>query len=66
MRNESFREQVEQGLKKLNRQQKVEFAWRCAVRVLPFLGQGGSFDYWDEEKKMTHPYGVPILSSQTL
>ncbi len=45
MSEDNFREQVKEGLEKLNRQQKVQFSWRCAVRALPFLGgsKGHSF-----------------------
>ena len=34
MSEDNFEKQVELGLNKLNKQQKIEFAWRCAVRAL--------------------------------
>ena len=36
MNKDSFKEQVKKGLDKLNHQQQVVFAWRCAVRALFF------------------------------
>jgi small GTP-binding protein len=49
-----FREQVEKGLKKLPREEVVRFAWRCAVRALPFLGAKGNFDFWKENDRQKH------------
>jgi small GTP-binding protein len=49
-----FREQVEKELRKLSREEVVRFAWRCAVRALPFLGAKGNLDFWKEEER--HKY----------
>ncbi|MCK5829765.1 MAG: hypothetical protein KAH20_05635 [Methylococcales bacterium] len=59
MSEDNFREQVKQGVEKLNRQQKIQFSWRCAVRALPFLvGSHGTFGFWNNEKRQTHLYSV--------
>ncbi len=59
MSEDNFREQVKEELENLNRQQKVEFSWRCAVRALPFLGgRKGSFNFWDKDKRQTHLYSI--------
>lgn len=58
MSGSDFKAQVKQGLKKLNRKQQVLFAWRCAMRALPFLGRSGNFDFWDKEKIVKYFYGV--------
>lgn len=46
MAAKSFEEQVEEALEGLPKEQIVAFAWRCAVRALPFLGAKGDFDFW--------------------
>lgn len=58
MSDTAFDKQVKQGLKKLDRQQQVQFAWRCAVRALPFLGGDGSFDFWDKGIRQRHIYSI--------
>ncbi|MGB1243556.1 MAG: hypothetical protein ACPG49_13595, partial [Chitinophagales bacterium] len=50
----TFREQIEQKLQKLNKDQQREFAWRCAVRALPFLGSQGNFNFWKETDCQKH------------
>ncbi len=55
---EEFQKKVEQELKKLDRQQVIHFAWRCAVRALPFLGSKGHFDFWNKKDRSRHLYAV--------
>ena len=50
--------QLEQELKKLPREQVVQFAWRCGMRVLPFLGAEANFNFWDEKNRQQHLYAV--------
>lgn len=47
MNIEEFRKKVERKLGRLERDQVVDFAWRCGVRALPFLGCKGRLDYWN-------------------
>lgn len=54
----TFEEQIKQELEKLNRKQQIEFTWRCAVRVLPFLGFYRSFNFWKAEKRQTRLYAM--------
>jgi GTPase SAR1 family protein len=45
-----FEEDVKARLSKFLREDLCFFAWLCAVRVLPFLGANGNFDYWKNKK----------------
>lgn len=57
--NEIFRAKVEQELKNLNNEQIVNFAWRCAVRALPFLlSDSGNFDFWKNKDRQNHIYAL--------
>ncbi|MCG8327535.1 MAG: hypothetical protein MI974_07615 [Chitinophagales bacterium] len=58
MTSKEFRAQIEKILEGLTKKQKVQFAWRCAVRSLPYLGNRGHFGFWEENKKSTHLYSV--------
>jgi len=58
MDSETFREQIEAELQKMNREQKILFAWLCAVRALPFLGRRGNFYYWKKEDWQRHLYAI--------
>ena len=58
MKQEAFKKKIEQGLEKLDKEQVVNFAWRCAVRALPFLGSRGDFDFWDTNVRQKHLYAV--------
>ncbi len=54
----SFERQIKQ-LENAKQERVVFFAWLCAVRALPFLGEGGHFDFWrDGEARQTYLYGV--------
>ena len=54
----TFKEKVEQELKDLTRKQKVAFAWRCAIRALPILGNKGAFDFWEETDRQKHLHSI--------
>lgn len=54
----TFIKQVEKELEGLSKDQQIAFAWRCAVRILPFLGKGGDFDFWEETVKQKHLFSV--------
>jgi hypothetical protein len=41
----------------LEKQNKVHFAWLCAVRALPFLGENGDFRFWEDSINQ-HLYNV--------
>ena len=58
MKREEFKEKVQQELKKLDRDQTVHFAWRCAVRALPFLGSNGNFNFWNKKDRQKYIYAV--------
>jgi small GTP-binding protein len=53
-----FRKQVEKELKILSREEVIRFAWRCAVRALPFLGSKGNFDFWKENEQQRNLQSV--------
>ncbi len=59
---ESFRGQIAAQLQELSDEDVRFFAWLCAVRVLPFLGSEGNFDFWESEVtdkvKQKHLYSV--------
>ena len=55
---EKFHQQVKDGLRGLDRQQVVHFAWRSAMRALPFLGATGDFDFWTRNERQKHLNGV--------
>ena len=52
------RKQLERELKKLPREHVVQFAWRCGMRALPFLGAEANFNFWDEKNRQQHLYAV--------
>ncbi len=54
----NFEEQVKQKLQDLTRKQQVAFAWRCAIRALPFLGYQGNFDFWKKEDRQKYLYSI--------
>ncbi|MEO1257325.1 MAG: COR domain-containing protein [Bacteroidota bacterium] len=54
----TFRDKVEQELKKLNRDQQVAFSWRCAVRSLPFLTIKKRFHSWSPKRRQIHLYSI--------
>ena len=58
MNREKFNKKVEQELENLTREQVVHFAWRCAVRALPFLGSDGSFNFWDKKDRQKYIYDI--------
>ncbi|MDH6303848.1 small GTP-binding protein [Parabacteroides sp. PF5-5] len=58
MDNDAFKRQVRKELEKLDREEIVHFAWRCAVRALPFLGSEGHFDFWKPKDRQKHLYAV--------
>ncbi|MEM9686140.1 MAG: COR domain-containing protein [Bacteroidota bacterium] len=53
-----FLKRVEQGLESLSKTEKIAFAWRCAVRALPFLGHEGHFNFWEAQDRQKHLYSV--------
>ena len=55
---QDFKAQVKRKLKELTREQVVWYAWRCAVRALPFLGAEGNFEFWKPEDRQTHTMSV--------
>ena len=58
MNHKEFQKKVEQGLKHFNKEQQIRFAWRCAVRALPFLGYNGNFNFWEPAQRQQHMYAV--------
>ncbi len=51
MTPKEFEAKVEKELENLNRKQVVQFAWRSAMRALPFLGSHGNFNFWEEDRQ---------------
>ncbi len=66
MGRDNFEDKVLQELEKLNRVQVVHFAWRCAVRVLPFFASTGSFEYFGGNQLQNHIYTVFHLLDMTI
>ncbi|MGA1864607.1 MAG: hypothetical protein ACMUHX_06050 [bacterium] len=58
MASETFEKKIYQELTKLNTTQAVNFAWRCAVRALPFCGSIGSFSFWNKNERQKHIYAI--------
>ena len=56
--SDNFRSQIENQLKELNAEQIAQFAWRCALRVLPYLAAHGNFDFWVAESREKHLYAI--------
>lgn len=53
-----FREQVEKELRSFSKEEQVAFAWRCALRALPFLGNNGHFNFWIENDRQKRLYNI--------
>lgn len=66
---EVFQEQIDKKLKKLDKEQLVRFAWRCAVRALPFIGANGNLNFWKEEERQKYLqvffYVIDMVSSSS-
>lgn len=58
---DNFQRQVKVGLENLSKEEIVRFAWRCAVRALPFWGAKGNFNFL--EKKELQKYLHTDLSA---
>ncbi len=56
MDNRIFKNQIDKELQKLDKEQVVFFTWLCAVRVLPFIGIEGNFNYWKKEERQKYLY----------
>jgi len=55
---EEFNKKFIQEVTKLSKKQIVQFAWRCTVHILPFLGNEGNFDFWDKAVRQKNLYAV--------
>lgn len=49
---------VEEKLKDLPQEQVAFYAWRSALRALPFLGANGNFNFWEEEERQRALFSV--------
>jgi GTPase SAR1 family protein len=58
MESAEFQKRVKAGLKNRTEKERQEFAWRCAVRAVPFLGANGNFDFWKKSSRRKHLYRV--------
>ena len=58
MDRDSFRKLIKEELAKVDRKKSVLFAWRCAVRSIPYLGRMGHFDYWKKKDRQRHIYAL--------
>ncbi len=58
MNQEKFKRIIKKELKKLDREQAINFSWRCSMRALPFLGSYGSFDFWKKKDRQKHIYAI--------
>ena len=57
-RKTEFRKKIEIGLNALNRKQVIQFAWRCVMRALPYIGSEGHFNYWKTAKRQKYLYAI--------
>ncbi|MDR2580615.1 MAG: hypothetical protein LBC85_06455 [Fibromonadaceae bacterium] len=46
--------QVKEKIKDLNREQTVFFLWLCSLRILPFIGAAGNFNFWKKNEIHQH------------
>lgn len=53
-----FIKRVQQELESLSKAEKTAFAWRCAIRALPFLGYRGHFNFWNAQDRQKHLYNI--------
>ena len=53
-----FRDQIEEQLQPLSREQICFFAWLCGLRALPFLSEKRGFSYWPEAARQKHLHSV--------
>ncbi len=58
MKDEEFKKKLNEETRKLSKMQTTDFAWRCAVRALPFLAINGNFNFWDEQNRKNHIYSI--------
>jgi len=54
----SFREKIRNKTYDFNIVQMQTLAWRCAIRVLPFLGASGNFKFWEEKDRQKNLFVV--------
>jgi len=54
----SFKEKIKEALKGRSKQEIVSFAWRCAIRALPFLAFKGDFNYWRRNEIQKNLYSI--------
>ena len=54
----SFEEQIKEELQSLTTEQQVAFAWRCAVRALPFIANENGFSFWENHIRPKHIFAV--------
>ena len=56
---EDFQEDVKKRItEKLTAEERVRFAWLCAIRVLPFIVSENCSFYWREEFRDNHLYSI--------
>ena len=55
---EQFQKTLERQLEGLSEQQKVTFAKRCALYVLPYLYQKNNMSFWPADKRQKHIYAI--------
>lgn len=51
-------EQIRKNLQNMSSEKVVFFAWLCAVRALPVIGNRGNFDYWKKEDRNKYLYAI--------
>lgn len=50
--------EIEEKIKELSREQVIFFTWRSALRILPFLVVKGNFNYWNKKNRLKYLYIV--------
>jgi hypothetical protein len=55
----TWSQDIDKIIRELNRKQTVFFVWLCSMRVLPFIGLTGSFNFWEDNKDVNrHLYNI--------
>ncbi|MDR1644382.1 MAG: hypothetical protein LBS05_00950 [Tannerellaceae bacterium] len=58
MESNKIASEVEVLLKDLSKDGIARFAGICALRILPYLGMRGNFDYWGDKNRQTYLYAI--------
>ena len=58
MENIEFHNMLKNSLLELSKEQLVRFIWITGLKIIPFLGIKGNFDFWDTKNRQAHLYRI--------